>query len=172
MSDRKTVAPGDARAERRARLVKTILGGSRERAFEALAECHPWDRYEALLEACKCSPSVKVLHEKFLSGQWTPGEMFERLALALFIEERAQVENAQRLAEFYTLMSNASREASDVVNRIMRAAEVVVRHGPGRDADEKQWLLDQVLRAIAGESHAKIVERLDWSEGTPPRSVQ
>lgn len=124
---------------RRADLVRAILDGTRDEAFEALAQCNSWDREEALQQASDRSPGVRLLLMKFMSGAWSPGEMFERLALALFIEEQALLR---------------------LTMRCLTESDTPVALARGRDLIEKRELLEKLGELRHGPKLAALLEDL------------
>lgn len=62
--------------------------------------------------------------------------------------------------------------------RIEAALDVISRHGSTDGAHHKQWVIDQVVRALTGHKYDEWVaaqkagddgpETYEWEEGTPP----
>lgn len=86
------------------------------------------------------------------------------------------VDQAARSVRF-TIMPNPTLPFADR-ERIDAAIDLAVRYGGIEGDHHKAWVIDQMVRALAGERYAEIVrdakfgddgpETYDWDEGIPP----
>lgn len=66
----------------------------------------------------------------------------------------------------------------DMANRIREAIEIAVRYGGIDGSHHKAWVIDQMVRTLAGDGYKRIVaeakdgdegpDTYDWDEGIAP----